>query len=146
MKDGPEAPYLVIRGDRQAYRVHAAPDADVTATVQALEEGCYAGALCYDTAGELWPVTDAAFVSPPSPSDRLAPWRRHPVRLTFGSPRRAPVDEVVAQLALVLVPSNPAREEPDDRAADLLARLRTASSPAELIEVARGHDASGSGR
>src|SRR5690606_31163142 len=97
MNNGPEPPYLVIRGDLLAYWVQA-PDDVASATVQALDEGCYRGSVCYDAAGGLWPVTYAAFVQSPSMLDRLRSSRRLPVRLTFGPRRAAALDDVIGVL------------------------------------------------
>ena len=56
--------------------------AEWSATVQAVREGSFRDASCYDLMGTSWRILAAGFASTPSLLDRLLAWRRLPVAVS----------------------------------------------------------------
>jgi hypothetical protein len=78
----PAPPILVIRPG-VAFWVETVPADALTATAQALAEGCFDGALCCDGGGGAWEVLSATADAPPP----ALPWQRMAVAIRLG-PRR----------------------------------------------------------
>lgn len=129
-------PYLVIR-EGLAFWVEERPMCDWAATPQAFHAGCFRNACLYDANGDLWQIVRAEFTKPPSFVDELLPWRQLPVRIEIRPREKPAVADVLAELAAILQSGNSFAESLDDDPADILACLRTATVPPELIEYAR---------
>jgi hypothetical protein len=94
-------PYLVIRKGI-SFWVETRPVNSVSATLQAFEEGCYSGAVCYDSSGNLWPVEHAVLRVRPSFVYKLFPWRQLLVELRLGVQAAVEVADIIALLEAIL--------------------------------------------
>ena len=135
----PRPPYLVLR-DGKAFWVEDRPHGEITATLQAFEEGCFHEAWCYDASGNLWPILTATLKVEPSLSARLLAWRRVPVQLGFGTPTPIGVQELVSRLANVLRSDNEFCEYLPSPPMEILRRFEQALTPSDIIRVARDYD------
>ena len=101
----PTAPYLTVSVER-GFSVTFVRVAQVTATVQAFDDGCYDNTYFYDRTSTAWFVAAAELTRRPTAADRNPPWTRVPVRITLGSPTAHPVAEVVDDLLRILDTDN----------------------------------------
>lgn len=134
MREGPQPPFLVIR-EGLAFWIQKTPAHQASATLQAVHEGCFQRAFCYDATGGSWPILNATIDEPSSLLDRTLPWRQHPVRLDLGPRTEVTVEAIVSQLARVLRDDNEFCEL-SEAPAEALARFRRARTPSDLIQVA----------
>lgn len=131
----PTPPMLFIRPGH-SFWVRNQPLGTCSATLQSFEEGCFHNACCYDVAGHFWPVVDAALTIPVSLARHMPPWRQMPVRLHLGAPRHIPLEEVVALLAEVLQGESAFNDFLGRPPAEVLARLKSARTPLDVIRIA----------
>lgn len=132
----PIAPLLYIR-PQLAFWTESEWNGTSSATLQAFREGCYEKSWCLDTSQRCWPIVAAKPIRPVSFSNKLLPWRRLSVALTFGAPRPIALGEVVEALCEIL--SRPDSDFPFELAeppARIQARLRSAQSAPQLIAIA----------
>jgi hypothetical protein len=127
-------PFLVIR-PMHAFWVESRLPENCTATFQAFESGCFSETLWYDTTGGEWRVVEATLRHPPSTLDRLRPWREFVVVLRFGPRVDADLRKVLDSLQDVLHTDNEFCEYLNVPAPDLWARLRNASTVAEVVAI-----------
>ena len=135
----PQPPYLVIR-EGKAFWVEASPPSESSATLQALEEGCFRGAWCYDATGSLWPIVTATVKAKPSLLQRLLRWRRVPVELQVGTPSHVAVPDIISRLAKVLRADNEFCEHFPVPATDVLRRFEAAHTPSDIIRIANDYN------
>lgn len=128
-------PYLVIRKG-VAFWVENRALSEWTATPQAFDEGCFRNACIYDTSGRLWEIVRSAFAKPPKFVNRIMCWRQLPVRIEIRPCENPTVADILAELAAILESKNSFCEYLDHDPADILKRLGSATTPAELIEQA----------
>jgi len=135
--DAPRPPFLVLRPGI-AFWVQDKPVEAAAATPQALAEGCYDGAACYDSTGGAWDILAAAYREPQPARWRqwLLRWQRHPVALRLGPRREVAPRDLLRALEDVLESGGAFAESLDQPAATLHARLRGARDSAELIALA----------
>jgi len=129
-------PYLVIRRS-VAFWVEDRSLSHRTATSQAFNDGCFRDACLYDTEGNLWGIVRAEFTKRPSRVHTLLPWRQLPVRIEIHPGARPALSDLQDQLAAILESGNSFSMSLRHRPADLLDRLRSLATPAELIQCAR---------
>jgi hypothetical protein len=138
MSATPQPPYLVIR-EGKSFWAEARPLGEISATLQAFEEGCFHDAWCYDATGSLWPIVTVTLKQERSLFDRLLPWKRVPVQLEFGAPTLIGVPDIVSRLAKVLESDNDFCEYLPRPAIDILHRFEEARTPSDIIRVARDY-------
>jgi hypothetical protein len=132
---GLEPPFLVIRKGQSFWVETRAPE-DCSATLQALRDGCFREAWCYDSTGGGWPILEAKLRSRPSFVQRVLPWKHVAVELQLGSRVNADLAALVSQLAVVLQSNNAFCESLRAAPADVLAQFQGARGPAEIIDIA----------
>jgi hypothetical protein len=109
---------------------------DCAATLQALREGCYSGAWCYDSTGGEWPVIEATLKKHPSLLERALPWRRVAVELHLGPRAEADLAEVLSRIGEVLRSENDFCERLKTPTAEIPAQFNHARTTADLIAIA----------
>jgi len=138
MSPTPRPPYLLIR-EGKAFWVEGRPPIESSATLQALEEGCFHDAWCYDATGTLWRIVTATLKGQPSFLQRVLPWRRVPVALEVGMPTHVGVADIISRLARVLRSDNEFCEYLRASPMDILHRFEAARTPSDVIRVARDY-------
>ena len=136
MTSTPLPPVLVIREER-AFWVEKLPTDTWTATLQAINEGCFASSHCYDATGCLWPILKAELQHNPTLMERLLPWRRVPIRLSLGDPKIPAIPVVVSMLARTF--ESEALEFSFTTQDEMLQQLANLSSPADLIAIVESY-------
>ena len=132
----PTPPFLFIR-PKLAYWPKSEWHNPVSATLQAVREGCFENTRCLDSAGLSWPIVSAAPPMSITFLDEHLPWRQVPVTLTLGAPVAALLHEQVEALCEIL--SHPETDFPFELEAPPNAiqdMLRNAKSVPDLISVA----------
>ena len=94
-------PFLVLR-PTHAFWIEDEPPTRWSATTWAAEQEYFRDARCFDLLGNSWPILGAELASQPSPWDRLRPWRRLTVTVSFGPLEKATLAQLVAGLTPVL--------------------------------------------
>lgn len=135
MSSVPEPPFLVIR-PAIAFWVERDPITECTATVQAVREGCFDEAACYDRTGGEWPIEGSRYRQDPTLRSRLLPWTRIPVELRLAARRTVSPGEIVARLTDVLQSDTPFREALGRPPDELRALFTQAETAAEIIRIA----------
>lgn len=134
-----QPPYLVIR-EGKAFWVEVHPPTDSSATLQALEEGCFHDAWCYDATGSLWPIVAASLKGQPSFLNRVLAWRRVPVALELGAPTHIGIPDVISRLAKVLRIDNEFCGYLRAAPLDIIRHFEAARTPSDIIRIARDYD------
>jgi len=128
-------PCLVIRRGVSFWVEHRAL-CEWTATLQALNEGCFRDACIYDVRGDLLQVVDAQFAQRPSWVDSLLRYREMLVQFELRPMPKPAMTEVLAELAEILQSANEFVENVDADAGKALECLKWATTPTELIACA----------
>lgn len=111
--------------------------AEWSATVQALGDGCFRDASCYDLMGNSWRILDAVFALPPSLPDRQLAWRQLPVTVTLGSPTKAAPEQILAELTRVLRSESEFCDGLNVAPEEIQRRLEAAASLAHIFAIVR---------
>ena len=135
----PLPPCLLIR-EGEGFWVEEGPPSEISVTLQALEEGCFRDAWCYDATGRLWPIVASRLKEQPSFLQRLLPWRQFPVEIQFGTPSHLSMSEVISRLARVLRSDNAFCDYFRASPVEILNRFEAARTPGDIIQVARDPD------
>lgn len=129
-------PYLVIRKG-VAFWVENRPLSDWTATSQAFNDGCFLNSCLYDTRGERWQIVHAEFSKQPSYMNTLLPWRNLPVRIEIRLSPKPALADILVELTAILQSENSFSMNLNHEPTDVLERLRSIATPAELIQYAQ---------
>ncbi|MDX1429871.1 MAG: hypothetical protein R3282_06270 [Rhodothermales bacterium] len=112
-------------------------------TTSALEDDVYDGAFCFDGSGSRWPVIGAGTTQEPSVLDRLLPWRRVTVSITFGDRQTATLGELRENLIDVLDSGNEFVDHLDADVDELRRQLAEADTFEEILQAVAGMDPAG---
>lgn len=133
---GMTLPLLVVRPGL-AFWIEDRLPAEWSATVQALREGCFRDACCYDLMGTSWRILGADFALPPSLLDRLLSWRQLPVTVTLGPPAKAAPAEILAELTRVLCSESEFCDWLNGVPEEIRRRLEAAASLPHIFAIVR---------
>ena len=132
---GPQPPVLIVRPSLAFWVVHGGVRQS-RATLQAFREGCFDGAVCYDSSGGAWDVTGATLERPPTIVQRILLHRRIPVTLELGPRRAADLDDLVGRLREVLTSGSDFCDHLGAPAEQVLGEMEAAESAEAVIRVA----------
>jgi hypothetical protein len=135
----PKPPFLVIRPGLAFWVETRAPER-TGATLQALRDGCFRDAWCFDSSGGGWPILEATLKQRPSFIHQVLPWKRLAVELRLGSRMDMDLEAVVSQLAVILRSDNDFCESLRTPPAEVLARFQRALTPVDLITIASEYE------
>lgn len=132
-------PFLIVR-EGTSFWVETGSAEGCSATLQAVREGCFREAWCYDASGGVWPIVEATLKQRPTFAQRLLPWKRLAVDLRLGPRTETDVAIVVSHLARILRSDSGFCESLQAPAADVLRDFESARTPADLIRIARKYE------